>query len=91
MCIPFELDEKYIKTVNATDLPKGWDSVPYNSVSQEYGYIWLESEMTVALRVPSIIIPQEFNLVLNPDHKHFSKLEIGNAIPIPIDERIKVN
>jgi RES domain-containing protein len=91
ICIPFDLDEKYIKTVNSKDLPKGWDTIPYSSVSQEYGYLWLESKMSVALRVPSIVIPQEYNLILNPDHKHFKKLKIGKPIRVPLDRRIKVN
>ena len=91
LCIPFELDEKYIKTMSANDLPGGWDSIPYNSISQEYGYMWLESKMTVALRVPSIVIPQEYNLILNPEHKHFNKLKIGKPIAVPLDRRIKVN
>jgi RES domain-containing protein len=90
-CIPYRLDEKYIKTLKSNELPEGWDALPYNSVSQEFGYQWLESKTSVALRVPSIVIPQEYNLILNPDHKDFSKLKIGDPIPIPLDRRIRVN
>ena len=43
---------------------------------------------SVALRVPSAVVPIEFNFVLNPKHPDFAKLVIGPRQPLPIDPRL---
>ncbi|MBI3591965.1 MAG: RES family NAD+ phosphorylase, partial [Nitrospirae bacterium] len=40
------------------------------------------------LRVPSAVIPDEYNLVLNPKHGDFIKIKIGKPQPFTLDERI---
>jgi len=40
------------------------------------------------LKVPSAVVPVEFNYMLNPRHSDFSKLVIGNGQPLPIDPRL---
>jgi len=39
------------------------------------------------LKVPSAIVPDEQNYLLNPDHPDFSKISIGDPVPFEIDLR----
>ena len=40
------------------------------------------------LKVPSAVMPDEFNYLLNPEHDDFADIELGDIEPYPIDERI---
>jgi RES domain-containing protein len=40
-------------------------------------YRWLRKRASAALRVPSAIIPEEHNVVLNVDHIDFGRIEFG--------------
>ena len=44
---------------------------------RELGDRWLNEQESAALKVPSAVIPVEFNYVLNPRHKDFGKIEIA--------------
>lgn len=46
----------------------GWDAEPYGVTSQRYGEAWLRGGASALLRVPSVIIPEEFNVLINPAH-----------------------
>lgn len=56
--------------------------------SQEVGRKWLEEEAALALVVPSIIVPQEANYVLNVRHSQFVRLQIAEPEPFSFDERL---
>lgn len=55
---------------------------------QILGTKWAKSLETAVLQVPSIIIPQESNFLLNPKHPEFKKIKISTAQPFEIDERL---
>lgn len=59
--------------------------------SQETGRVWLEKGDTLALVVPSLIVPQEKNYVLNVGHEHFPAVRVANAEPFSFDERLWQN
>lgn len=69
-------------------LPKGWDAVPHGSVSQKIGDQWVAKRRSAVLRIPSVVVPGEFNYLINPNHPDFSDVKIGQPQPIPIDARI---
>jgi RES domain-containing protein len=52
----------------STSLPVGWDSEPAGKVSIDFGTKWLHAMTSALLVVPSVIIPEEFNVLINPDH-----------------------
>lgn len=71
-------------------LPKDWQQLPepYPESTQRVGTEWAMSLRTLALQVPSAIVPSEFNLVLNPKHPDMSKIKIGEPQPLVIDPRL---
>lgn len=59
---------------SATDLPREWNAVPATDTTRD----WIEknffsSSQALAIAVPSVMVPEEFNLVINPLHLEFVK------------------
>lgn len=73
MIINIKDDEDLYKRIFIKDLPKNWrESQAYPDL-QDIGSNWYDSKETLILQVPSAIIPQEFNYVINTQHSEFSK------------------
>ncbi len=56
------------KSVAAATLPGGWDAIPAGRASVDFGVEWLASAGSALLMVPSVIIPEEANVLINPAH-----------------------
>jgi RES domain-containing protein len=46
----------------------GWDAQPPGMVSLDWGAKWIRSSRSLLAQVPSIIVPEEFNILINPAH-----------------------
>jgi RES domain-containing protein len=88
VAIPVTVPDELIETPES--LPKDWQQLPepYPELTQHLGTEWATRLRSLALQVPSAIVPSEFNLVLNPKHPDFSKIEIGEPEPLVIDPRL---
>ncbi len=71
-------------------LPKGWNLKPPGPVSQAIGDAWFHARRTAVLQLPSVIIPEEANFLLNPQHPDFPRIRIAPAQPFSFDPRLKV-
>jgi RES domain-containing protein len=56
--------------------------------SQQAGGTWLAGGAGLALVVPSVIVPQEKNYVLNVAHAQFASVRVANVEPFSFDERL---
>ena len=52
----------------AASLPVGWDAEPAGRASIAFGSAWVHSGSSALLIVPSVIVPEECNLLINPQH-----------------------
>jgi RES domain-containing protein len=52
----------------AASLKVGWDATPAGRVSVAFGTDWLRSRTSALLVVPSVIVPEESNVLINPNH-----------------------
>ncbi|MEX0599495.1 MAG: RES family NAD+ phosphorylase, partial [Rhodothermales bacterium] len=69
--------------------PPDWNSHPPGTASQCFGDDWLSSRSAVCLRIPSVILPEGCNFMLNPAHPDFSgALQVNDALPLQLDPRI---
>jgi RES domain-containing protein len=57
------------QTENSATLPVGWDAEPAGRTSIQFGTDWLRSGRSALLIVSSVIIPEEFNVLINPRHR----------------------
>jgi RES domain-containing protein len=56
--------------------------------TRRYGHRWANEQRSVALLVPSLIIPIEFNVLLNPLHTAFGNLAWSAAQSFAFDPRL---
>ncbi|HZS81039.1 MAG TPA: RES family NAD+ phosphorylase, partial [Herbaspirillum sp.] len=56
------------QTLTAASAPAGWDALPEGKVSLDYGTQWAMSKSTALLCVPSVVVPEEWNVLVNPKH-----------------------
>ncbi|MGK9237239.1 RES family NAD+ phosphorylase [Inquilinus limosus] len=52
----------------SASLPVGWDAEPAGRASIAFGSAWIRSGTSALLVVPSVIVPEEFNVLINPQH-----------------------
>lgn len=55
-------------------LPVGWDAEPTGMVSIAIGTAWARQAETCLLRIPSVIVPEEENILINPAHPDAARI-----------------
>lgn len=90
-CVQFYADipERLIYKPHMKDLPSGWEKIPYGKAAQEFGDKWIKNKQDAVLRIPSVVVPVEFNYVINPDHPDFGLIKISMAEDVKFDPRLK--
>lgn len=80
--------EAIVETIDRNQLPADWRSYPGPVELQRIGGEWLESRTSVVLKVPSAVVEEEVNYLLNPEHGDFRSIDIGQPRPFKIDPRL---
>ena len=83
-------DAQSIESIQEEHLPKHWNkALQSQKFTQGLGAEFLKAIRAHALQVPSALVPQEFNILLNPNHPLHSSTQIIDQIsPFKLDERI---
>ncbi len=87
--VPIEFDESLVTTLDEKDLPRDWMSAPAPVSTRAIGDEWVKSARSALLRVPSVVVPLEYNYVMNPTHPDFGRIRIGAAMRFPFDQRLR--
>ena len=61
-------DAVWARAVRHTSPPVGWEAEPAAMVSIQFGTKWLASNSSALLIVPSVIVHEEYNVLVNPSH-----------------------
>jgi RES domain-containing protein len=69
-------------------VPEDWRQFPRSTTTQEFGATWAKEQRSVVLRVPSAVVPGEFNFLLNPRHPDFKRVKIGKPETFSFDPRL---
>lgn len=81
-------DESDRTEVGADALPPGWRDLRTFDACRALGRAWMDEGRTLALAVPSVLIPEERNVVLNPRHPDFARVAIAGSRPFSFDPRM---
>ncbi len=81
-----EVPDDSIETVKPDALPDDWQALPSSSGAKHHGARWLQTG-ALALKLPSAVIPEEFTLLLNPQHLDFGKLRVSEPKVFRFDLR----
>ncbi|OJA05935.1 RES family NAD+ phosphorylase [Halomonas sp. QHL1] len=83
------LPAESIMGVGAEDLPENWQEAPAPAETAELGDGWLASGQSLALALPSVVVPRELNYMLNPAHPLFDQIiATAEALPFQPDPRL---
>lgn len=82
--IPNELP---ITTITPQELSTGWKLESSYTQTQPIGSAWYEAAETLLLKVPSAVVPAEYNFVLNARHPDFTQVILKSKEPFVYDYR----
>lgn len=74
--------------VEMDQLPENWRTDPAPPSTQAVGQAWLQEGESLLLSVPSAIVPQESNLVVNLEHPDWASVTIGEPERFYFDSRL---
>lgn len=66
---------KKATVLQPSSMDVGWDAEPPGKISLDAGDEWLTSNGSLLLRVPSVIVPIECNVLINPQHPETTELK----------------
>lgn len=67
------------------DLPVGWDRMAYSDAVRGFGNAFIEDGRYLVLKVPSVVVPGEFNFLLNPRHPEMEQVSIVSVEAFTFD------
>jgi RES domain-containing protein len=82
-------DDITILEVNIKDLLDDWDSKPPTITTQTIGDDFVLENESAVLKVPSSIVPQEYNYLINPNHPDLTKIRVISETLMTFDSRFK--
>ena len=76
-----------IEVLDTTSLIKGWQT--NLSFTRNLGDQWLTARRSLALIVPSVVLPESSNVLLNPLHSRTNELRVMDQRPFTFDPRLR--
>jgi RES domain-containing protein len=77
-----------IEEITLAEFPPNWRSTPAPEALQEIGTTWVRHASSLVLRVPSAVIPEEYNYLVNPAHPDQPQLKVGQSKPFTFYSRL---
>jgi len=85
-----EIPDASISEFDITTLPEDWRSFPHPHFTREIGDQFISDTICLVLKVPSAVVPGDFNYLINPYHKDFSSVKIVEIGSFEFDVRLFV-
>jgi RES domain-containing protein len=85
------IPDNLIDVLKVEQLPSDWKTNPPPESTAQIGDAWIQNNSSLALVVPSVVVPIEENVLINPLHKDFSKISIIEINDYYYDDRMWKN
>jgi RES domain-containing protein len=83
--VPIDVPDELILPANP---PRHWDTLPVSKAARQFGDGWVKTARSAVLRVPSVVIPAESNLLINPQHPEAGRIQALEPEPFGFDRRL---
>jgi RES domain-containing protein len=83
--VPEDAGERHL---NSENLPANWQMMLHTEECRAIGDTWAKGQESLLLRVPSIIIPEEDNLIINPAHPRAAEVRTVSERPFSYNPRL---
>jgi RES domain-containing protein len=87
--VPDDIWQSAVKFDPSDPANVGWDVEPAGMVSIDAGTDWANSGRSALLVVPSVIVPEETNVLINPAHADAAKIQATKIRKWTYDGRLK--
>ncbi len=81
-------DTATMKEITPADLPVGWNRYPAPVELSNIGAQWVAAGETLVLAVPSALVHQERNYLINPGHPEMVRVRMGEVEEYTFDRRL---
>ena len=82
-----EVPDSSIQVISENNLPNDWMQFPFPGSTQKTGTEWLLKNQNLVLKVPSVVIEDDFNFLINPSHPEFKNVKIIDSKIFKFDTR----
>lgn len=84
----FEMPDESIITIEIADLPEGWRDYPSIPFLKKLGDEFIQQSKFFLLKVPSAIIEDEYNFLMNVHHPLAAQIKVKEIKPFRFDRRL---
>jgi RES domain-containing protein len=84
-----DIPDKHILQLSIADLPGNWRAAPAPASTKDFGTELLKKSKYSVIRIPSAVIADEFNYLLNPLHRESHQFTVLDTCDFIYDVRIK--
>lgn len=84
--VPVDVPDRLVR--EASGLPADWADLPYGPDARRFGDRWVIEGRSLGLLVPSVVVPAERNVLINPRHRAFGRVRVGLVEPFAFDRRL---
>ena len=91
LCFAYQImipDQLEMDKIILEQLPANWRALPAPEQCKDVGTDWVAANQSVALVVPSVLVPVQFNILLNPEHPDFDHIQIEEWGDFSFDPRM---
>lgn len=89
VAIDISADHWQKRTSFSTDGLKDWNATPPQKASADWGDCWIGAQQSLLAAVPSVIVPEEQNVLINPAHPRRRYLQAIVIRPWTYDSRLR--
>lgn len=83
-----ELPDTAVLSLPGAELPAAWRARPVSPAARAVGNAWLQDAASLALWVPSVVVPIERNLLVNPGHPDWRAVRPSEPVAFRFDDRL---
>jgi len=88
VAIEVTIPEVLVEELDRATLPADWRRYPAPASLAAFGDAWVAGRSSVALAVPSAVIPEELNFLINPGHPDFARITTEPPVRVVYDPRL---
>lgn len=86
--LTIEIPDDSIFEIEIKDLPENWSNYPAPSILAEIAEEWINSNRSIALKVPSSVIHSSSNYILNCRHPKYHQVKVIEQVGFHFDRRL---
>jgi RES domain-containing protein len=86
--LTLEIPDEKVKSIEREKLPENWFHYPAPRILAEIAEEYYKNQELIGVKVPSAVVHQQYNILINPRSNHFSEIKIISSAPFIFDPRL---